>query len=103
MRGALAVLAEIARSAHDPRTEVMLPDAVHHRARGQRVIRARDPFCEAQAPAARRELPVAIGFEHCRLEGPRNSARETGPNGLAALIIVPANQEARRSDARARG
>ena len=51
MRGPFAELAEVARRAHDAVAEMMLPDAVHHHARGERIVRVGDRFGQFQ-PAA---------------------------------------------------
>ena len=59
MRRPLAHLAEVARRAHDAFAEVMLPDPVHHDARGQRILRRRKPLGESAPPPGRWSRPAA--------------------------------------------
>ena len=52
IRRTIAHLAEVAGRAHDARAEVMLPDPIHHHARGQRILRDGDRFGQFQPAAA---------------------------------------------------
>ena len=62
VRGPLAERAEVARGAHEAGAEVMLPEAVHHHARGERVLRVRDGAGQFEPPAAALErLDLAAG------------------------------------------
>src|ERR1700682_6330440 len=51
MRRRFAEFAEVVGRAHQSFAEMILPDAVHHRTRGERVIRIGDPFRKFQTPA----------------------------------------------------
>ena len=51
MDRAPAVLAHVAGCLHQPFSEVVLPDPVHHDARRQRILRARQPTGQLLAPA----------------------------------------------------
>src|SRR5438067_2094209 len=67
--------AEVARRANDPLAEVVLPDAVDHDARRQRIIGRADPAGQFQPAAARgdRWLPVA---SQCTGEVPGDARAE---------------------------
>ena len=54
MRGALAVVAEVARRIHESAAEVLLPDAIRQHARRQRISRIPEPSCEGHATLALR-------------------------------------------------
>src|SRR5678815_3161081 len=43
---------KVARRAHDPGTEVMMPDPIRDHARRQRILRARDRLGQLEPPAA---------------------------------------------------
>src|SRR5205085_11337077 len=57
VRRRLAELAEVARGADEALAEVVLPDAVDHHARRQRVVGAGDGLRQLQPAAALREWP----------------------------------------------
>ena len=52
MRRRSAGVAEIVGRSDDALAEMMLPDAVDHHARGQRVVGAGEPTGQGQTPAA---------------------------------------------------
>src|SRR5579863_7558263 len=52
MRGPFAHLAEVAGRADDARAEMLLPDAVDHHARSERVFRAGNGFRQLEPPTA---------------------------------------------------
>src|SRR5438093_5851356 len=60
MRRTLAHLSQVVRIARNALAEVILPDAIDHDARGQRIFRTRNPIGQRQA-AARYSLRH-IGF-----------------------------------------
>src|SRR5882724_11363050 len=49
MRWSAGACAEIARGADQTRTKVVLPDAIDHHAREQRIVRAGQPFSQRLA------------------------------------------------------
>ena len=51
MRRLLAQLAEVARGGHQPAAEMILPDAVDDDARGERIVRLREPAGQRRAAA----------------------------------------------------
>src|SRR5690606_35070380 len=91
----------------DAAAEVMLPDPVDHHARGQRLVRARDPTRQGVAEAARRELAVAVRVELGRFHVAGDRAWEAWLDGFARLAIIAARQHVdglgRRAAGRARG
>ena len=124
MRGTLAQLAEIAGRAHDSLAEMMLPDAIHHDARGQRIARIGDRLGQVQPAAAVRETAAARRREridtkmrrhHLALVGaiaaevdmlrlrswPRRAARAGTDTSPAAPSSAPPVPRAASSDARA--
>ena len=52
MRGRAALLAEVARGADEPFAEVVLPEAIHHDAGGERIARIDDGLREFETAAA---------------------------------------------------
>ena len=58
--GMLALHAEILRRLHQARAEVLLPEAIHRHARGERMLRINQPLREAQ-PVGRRVLRASGG------------------------------------------
>src|SRR6266853_3367521 len=52
MRRAVTRLAEIVDGSDKSLAEMMLPDAIHHHARGQRIIRAEQGFGQLETSAA---------------------------------------------------
>ncbi len=52
MRGRGAEPAEVVRRPYQPLAEMVLPDAVHHHPRGQRILRAGQPASQFQPAAA---------------------------------------------------
>ena len=76
MAGAFSAQAEIARRLHQAGAEVMLPDAIHHHACGERVVRTGDGAGEFEPSAAalkRRALRAGDDFEKL----PRHLLSET--------------------------
>src|SRR2546428_335391 len=69
MRGTLAIAAKVVHGAHNAFTEMVLPDSVDHDARGERVLRARDPARQRNAARARGELAGADAFHDRRVGG----------------------------------
>src|SRR5262245_31580135 len=53
MCGRLAQLAEVARRAHDAFAEMMLPDAIDHHPRGERILPRHQPLGQSAPPVAR--------------------------------------------------
>ena len=49
MSGALTTLTEIGGRAHDPLTEMVLPDAIDGNTRGERIVRAGNPLRQIQS------------------------------------------------------
>src|SRR5688572_25542535 len=92
MRWTLAILPEIARGPHNALAKVMLPNAIRHHARCQRVFRARDPSGQREAPSAGGKLPIPIRFQHGRFGVTGNRCRESRFYGLARLQVVATNQ-----------
>ena len=82
MRGGRAELAVIVGRADDPFAEVMLPDAVDHHARDQRMLWAGEPLRELAPPAA--------GLDR-RLGRPRDDLRKAAGDDVAEAIISTAN------------
>ena len=81
MGGRHSSLAEIAGRAHDALAEMMLPDAVHHDARGERVVGRGDPIGKAAPAIARfgvrrrlREWSLARGRDRCVTAAPAGEA-----------------------------
>src|SRR5437899_1306618 len=58
MRRRIAHAAEIARRADDAASEMVMPDAVHHHPRAERILRRRDPLRESSPPPAREPAVV---------------------------------------------
>src|SRR5215510_1072543 len=63
MRRAPTLQAKIARCRNDAPPEVMLPDAVDHHSRGQRIVGAGNPFSECSTPI--RSMAVLSGNGRC--------------------------------------
>ncbi len=66
MRRWLASFAKIARRGYQPAAEMILPDAVYHHARGQRIFRVRDPVGKLQPPARRRSSRQCLAAQNLR-------------------------------------
>ena len=58
-----AGVAKVVKCADDATTEMMFPDTVHHHARGEWMVRLRNPLCKGQASAG------FLGFGPGRLGG----------------------------------
>ena len=81
VRGQLAELAEVVGAGHDAAAEVVLPEAIDHHARRQRVVLRRDPVGQhVRRPLVFASLSGAgiFGFgqtEHCGKPGSTSLAR----------------------------
>ena len=90
MRRRLPLLAEVVLGFHDAAPEVMLPDAVHHHAGGERMVGAGQPARERQAVAAsfalraRRADRIGLSGRTDDLQEPRLDRRPGTPD-FAAL------------------
>ena len=88
MAGLLAHAAEVVRRIHNRATEVILPDSIHDRTPGQRMIVLSDPLCQRRAASRfgmigrQRELPCVSGSQ-------RNC---TGRHGRTRLRFVASMQ-----------
>ena len=89
MRRARAVLPEVIRCVHQADAEVMLPDPVHHHARGQRIFRAGNPIGQLQAAL----LLWRVGRECERAEDRQRARRDR----LALLHRIAAMKPVRRA------
>src|SRR5262245_27501998 len=78
----LASLAEIVDRPDDSLPEMMLPDAVHHHARGQRVFPVYHPIGELQPAAA---------LAHCSLLLPGNDLEKAPGSHFTKIRVVAAN------------
>src|SRR5947209_14661143 len=76
----LTELAEVSRRAHDAFAKMLLPDAVYHDSRGQRILRIGDPLSQLQAAAALCDGSLVIAGDDAR-EMPRHQL---------AQAVVPA-------------
>ncbi len=100
MRRRLAHLAEVARRADDAFAEMMLPDPVHHHARGQRIVRATRATRRSRGGASSIWRPAAAPGTRVRF----SDATDSTPGVISDALGVDAAavQEVRRSRARAR-
>src|SRR5687767_7122083 len=103
MSGPLAVFAKVARRGNDSTPEMVLPEAVHHHARGQRVFWIDDPLRQRHSPTSRWELAVAVGLQDGRLDVACNKTRKTRFHSFAGLPVIPADEHTRWCDHRAGG
>ena len=76
IRWAVALASEIVRRGHDAAPEMSLPDAVHHHARGQRIVARRDPLRQRFPPA--RNEPRRRRLRRC----PAPARRRPGQPGF---------------------
>ena len=91
MRRPIAEHAEVVRAADEALTEMPAPDAVHHHARGERMLRAREPACEFEAATLlRRHFRAQVGHLHY--------LREAARRGLAEREMAAANVDGQRLD-----
>ena len=66
MRRQLPAHTEIVWRFHESAAEVILPDAIHHHSRNQRIVRTREPYGEFESSAAfglRRKWPATECFD----------------------------------------
>src|SRR4051794_6336204 len=89
MRMSVAVDAEIAGRAHDAIAEVMLPETIHHHARGQRIHRGGNPFGERQPTSRTSTDKWNLGWFIVAHYGLKKSRRDR---------FAPARQIAARKD-----
>ena len=89
MRGALAHAAKIIGRGHDAAAEVILPDAVHHHARRQRILRIHDPLGQrlARITSIRGKLGNALRKQH---------ARRSHADSVALITIIATRQQVDR-------
>src|SRR5579884_2968038 len=66
MGGRLALFAEITGSLHEALAEMVVPDSIHHDARGERVGRIGEPARQFQPSAAFGSLRQPHAAEHFR-------------------------------------
>ena len=92
MRRPLAHLAEVVRRAHDAFAEMMLPDAIDHHARGQRVLARGKPLGE---PAA---APAGLRVGRRLREMPFGAARDREDAGLHRAPFCPGLPRCRKYD-----
>ena len=85
MRGPVAARAEIIDRADDPLAEQLLPDAIHHHSRGQRIVSTRDPVGQLPATA------LAFG-DRCRLVS-RQNVHEPSSNHITQRMSIAANRD----------
>ena len=99
MRGRGAHEAEVVRGGDEALAEVLLPDAVHDHAGGERVIGARDPLCKAEATIGKRRLRFGENHRHRRLDEIAKSSRRAAhehmrlgrfPGGLTPSVNLRA-------------
>src|SRR5579871_6918065 len=64
MRRPFAISAKVVGGTDDSAAEMVLPDPIHHHARGERIVRACDPPCQGDPATSRRKLPVPVAFNH---------------------------------------
>ena len=82
MRGTFAQPTEVARGLDDAASEVVLPNAIDHHARRERILFARDGFGELETAAAL--------VETRRVAVAKNAEPAAGGNG-AEILLVAAN------------
>ena len=93
MRREHPCLAEVAGSAYDALSEVVLPDAINHDAGRQRIVFRSDPFSEVPSPPARLCLRRRLGETRLR---PGGHGQHAGAhNGSLGARIAPM-EEVRR-------
>ena len=100
VRRAATEFSKITRRLDDAATEVAVPQAVHHHARGERVIRAGNPLGQRHAAAARGPALERVQPDRRRLGVAGDDARETGLHHLAVVVELAAQLDPRHRHAR---
>ena len=93
MRRPLAHDAEIAGRADDALAEMIMPDAIHHHARRQRILRVRQPLRQRRPPA--RWIRRPAGGTIFALPG-SSSVRKPGLHLFLRTVVIADREDVRR-------
>ncbi len=101
MRGSRAVCAEVAGRADQPFAEMILPDAIHHHARGERIRRIHNPLARmsdagADLPLTMRSSPRSFRENSLVVKRTGTALNAFGPHLVALLRRIAAVETMRR-------
>ena len=70
MRGRFSLSAKVVGSCHQATAKMILPDPIHHHARGKRIVRSQNPLCQLFAAAG-----IVIGRKFMSPKNRQEAAR----------------------------